>query len=83
MTHTELEQAKVGIGIRLRAARLDRGLTQERLVELAGTNQAVIPKIENGKVQHPRIVDGFAIALRVNPAWIQWGEPDAAMRVDS
>ena len=38
-------------------------------------------KIENGKVQHPRIVDGLAIALQVNPAWLQWGEPYAAMSV--
>ena len=56
MTHTELKQAKEGIGIRLREARLDRGITQERLGELAGTNQSVIQKIENGKTMHPRMV---------------------------
>ena len=83
MTLTELQQAKEAIGIRLRETRLDRGFTQERLGELAGTNQAVIQKIENGKVRHPRIVDGLAVALEVNPAWLQWGEPYAAMRVDS
>ena len=78
MTRTELQQAKEGIGIRLQETRIDRGFTQEQLGELAGTNQAVVTKTEQGKVQHPRIVDGLAIALEVNPAWLQWGEPYAA-----
>ena len=47
------------------------------------TNQAVIQKIENGKSRQPRIVEGLAIALEVNPAWLQWGVPYAAMRVES
>jgi len=81
MTHTELQQAKGGIGIRLRETRNARGLTQEQLGELAGANQAVIQKIENGKSKQSRIVDGLAIALEVNPAWLQWGEPYAAMSV--
>ena len=74
MIHTELQQAKEGIGIRLREARIERGFTQEQLGELAGTNQAVIQKIENGKTMHPRVVDGLAIALDVNPAWLQWAD---------
>jgi len=82
MTPTELEQAKLGIGSRLREAGISQGLTQEELGELVGTNQAVIQKIENGKTRHLRIVDGLAIALEVNPAWLQWGEPYAAMSVE-
>jgi len=71
-----------GIGIRLRETRLDRGLTQEQLGELAGTNQAVVQKMENAKTTHPRVVDGLAIALEVNPAWLQWGEPYADRFLD-
>ena len=35
------------IGARLRMVRTERGLTQAELGEQAGTNQAVIQKIEN------------------------------------
>ena len=50
MTHADLQQAKLTIGNRCREARNAKGLTQVQLGELAGTNQAVIQKIENGKV---------------------------------
>ena len=82
MTHKELQQAKEQIGIRLREARQARGFTQEELGELAGTNQAVVQKIENGVTRHPRMVDGLAVALEVNPAWLQWGEPYAVKELD-
>ena len=82
MTQKELEQAKASIGVRLRDVRLSQELTQEKLGELAGTNQAVVQKIENGKVWHPRVVAGLAIALNINPAWLQWVEPFAPLRVD-
>ena len=75
MTHTELQQAKEGIGIRLRETRIERSLTQEQLGELAGTNQAVIQKIENGKSFRPRLIMEIAESLEVNPAWLQFGEP--------
>ena len=42
------------IGIRLRSARREKGLTQDQLAKEAGTNQAVIQKIENGKSLRPR-----------------------------
>ena len=58
------------------------GITQAKLGELAGTNQAVIQKIENGWTLRPRMVDGLALALDVNPAWLQWGDRFAVMRVD-
>ena len=83
MTRTELQQAKEQIGIRLRETRLEQELTQMDLAALANTNQAVIQKIENGKSKQPRIMEDLAIALEINPAWLQWGEPYAAMRVDS
>ena len=63
------------IGVRLRAARRDKGLTQEQLARDAGTNQAVIQKIENGKSLRPRQIMQIAEVLDVNPAWLQFGEP--------
>ena len=49
----------------------------------ARTNQGVIQKIENGKVWNPPVVAELASALGVNPAWLQWGEPFAEMRIAS
>ena len=63
------------IGIRLRSVRRERGLTQESLAKEAGTNQAVIQKIENGKSLRPRLIMEIAEVLEVNPAWLQFGEP--------
>lgn len=82
MTPKELEQAKFTIGVRLREARNAKGITQAQLGKLAGTNQAVITKIEQGKSCYPRVIDGLALALQVNPAWLQWGERFADMRVE-
>jgi len=82
MTRMELKQAKEQIGIRLRGMRLDRGLTQMDLAALSNTNQSVIQKIENGKSRQPRIMEDLAIALEVNPAWLQWGEQFALKRLD-
>ena len=63
------------IGFRLRAARRDKGFTQDQLAREAGTNQAVIQKIENGKSLRPRQIMRIAEVLDVNPAWLQFGEP--------
>ena len=81
MTLKELLQTEGKSGQRLRQTGLELSLTQEKLATLAGTNQAVIQKIENGRVRHPRIVDGLAMALEVNPAWLQWGSPYASVQV--
>ena len=82
MIHMEFQQAKLSIGTRLREARISKELTQVELGKLAGTSQAVIQKIEHGKVWHPRVVAELAVALDVNPAWLQWGEPFAPMQID-
>ena len=82
MTRKELQTAKLGIAGRLRKTRIARGLTQAELGEQAGTNQAVIQKIENRKTLRPRMVDDLALSLQVNPAWLQWGERFAAIQVE-
>jgi transcriptional regulator with XRE-family HTH domain len=82
MYRTKLHQAEGKIGQRLRQLRLERSLTHEELDALAGTKQAVIQKIENGHSKRPRILADLAIALGVNPAWLQWGEPYALKYLD-
>lgn len=71
------ESAEAGVGERLRTLRTAKGLTQTQLADLAGTNQAVIQKIENGKSIRPRRLAALAVVLGVNPAWLAWGEPYA------
>lgn len=63
------------IGLRLRYARREKGLTQDELAKEAGTNQAVIQKIENGKSLRPRNIMDIAKVLNINPAWLQFGDP--------
>jgi len=77
MTLDELQKAKSLIGNRIKDTRLEKRLTQVQLATLAKSNQAVIQKIENGKSVQPRNIEDLAIALNVNPAWLQWGEPYA------
>ncbi len=83
MNQIELKWAKGGISTRLRETRKTRKLTQQALADLSGTNQAVIQKIENGKSKSPRMVEDLAMALEVNPAWLQWGEPYAPKYIDN
>ncbi|MCB9812083.1 helix-turn-helix transcriptional regulator [Candidatus Nomurabacteria bacterium] len=65
------------LGERLRFQRRRQRLTQEQLAILAGTNQAVIQKIENGKSLRPRKINELAAALEVNVAWLQCGIGDS------
>jgi transcriptional regulator with XRE-family HTH domain len=62
------------LGQRMRARRQQKGWTQEQLARQAGTNQAVIQKIENGKSLRPRKINEIAEVLGVNPAWLMFGE---------
>jgi len=82
MDTKKLHQAEEKIGQRLRKLRRDRGLTQEELAALAGSKLAVIQKIANGKSKRPRILAELAIALEINPAWLQWGEPYAVKHLE-
>ncbi len=66
------------LGARVRNRRLTKGWTQEQLARRAGTNQAVIQKIENGKSLRPRKIDDIANVLEVNPAWLMFGDASGA-----
>ncbi|MEJ1407769.1 MAG: helix-turn-helix transcriptional regulator [Candidatus Sedimenticola sp. (ex Thyasira tokunagai)] len=72
-----IRAAEAGIGTRLRQLRTEAGLTRVQLAARAGTNQAVIQKIENGVSLCPRVLADLAHVLKVNPAWLQFGEPFA------
>ena len=58
----------------MRMRRQQKGWTQEQLARQAGTNQAVIQKIENGKSLRPRKINEIAEVLGVNPAWLMFGD---------
>ena len=70
------------LGERLRYSRRQRGWTQEELAVKAGTNQAVIQKIENGKSLRPRKIDEIAAVLEVSPAWLMFGDSKAIPLTD-
>ena len=70
---TDLDTPRT-LGERMRARRLEKGWTQEQLARRAGTNQAVIQKIENGKSLRPRKIDKIAEELGVSPSWLMFGE---------
>lgn len=62
------------LGARLRMKRKEMGWTQEQLAVKAGTTQAVIQKIENGKSLRPRKIEKIAEPLGVLPAWLMFGD---------
>ncbi len=71
------------LGARLRRQRREKGWTQEQLAIKAGTNQAVIQKIENGKSLRPRKINEIAKVLEVNPAWLMFGDRSANLSEDA
>ncbi len=65
------------LGERIREKRAERHWTQEFLAEKAGTSQAVIQKIENGKSLRPRGIEKIAKALDSTPSWLMFGKETA------
>lgn len=58
---------------RLVTRRKQLGLNQTDLAKLAGTTQQTINKIETGEILRPRKIKAIADALKVSPAWLQFG----------
>lgn len=75
---TSIQSHLGSLGGRMKFQRRLRNLTQEQLGTLAGTSQAVIQKIENGKSLRPRKIDEIAAVLEVHPAWLMFGEDEGA-----
>jgi transcriptional regulator with XRE-family HTH domain len=67
----------------MRCRRREKGWTQEQLAAVAGTNQAVIQKIENGRSLRPRRINEIAAALEVSPSWLMFGDAPAGGGMDS
>ena len=74
MIQPQYQTTKSSLGQRMRMRRQQKGWTQEQLARQAGTNQAVIQKIENGKSLRPRKINEIAEVLGVNPAWLMFGD---------
>lgn len=66
------------LAMRLRNARKCLKWSQQDLATRAGTTQAVIQKIENGKSLRPRNIVAIAKALEVEPSWLMFGASETA-----
>lgn len=55
---------------RVRAARKEAKLSQEKLGEMVGVSQESIRKIEAGETEMPHYIKELATALDVNLAWL-------------
>jgi transcriptional regulator with XRE-family HTH domain len=71
---------RMNLGKRLRHAREKREMTQEQLALAASTpeapiSQALISALENRDSETSTAVFALARALRVNPEWLQTGQP--------
>jgi len=78
--YTVGEYCTVTVGERLRETRQRRVLTQFELAKQAGVSVVALSRIENGHLDGPprqRTVRRLARALKVDPAWLLFGEqPD-------
>jgi len=77
MTNVTYQGGPTTLGDRLRHSRKAKHWTQEQLAAKAGTTQAVIQKIENGKSLRPRKIQSLSDALNVTPSWLMFGQEDA------
>jgi transcriptional regulator with XRE-family HTH domain len=77
MTTNVLSFRPMNLGGRLLEARTRRGMTQERLAELAQTSQAVISALEIRDSKATELLFNLADALKVNPRWLLTGEGES------
>jgi DNA-binding XRE family transcriptional regulator len=63
-----------GMGARLQAVRIARGLTKAGLARLAGLTAPSITQIEAGGQSGIHVVEGLAQALGISPAWLAFDE---------
>ena len=80
-----LDPARDDAGVRLRTARLRRGMTQIALAEMACVSASFVSMVETGQRELTRVCDIVALAdvLRVSPLYLADGWEDAPWRRDS
>ncbi len=78
ISESEHRPVEATLATRLRSARKGLKWSQQDLANRAGTTQAVIQKIENGKSLRPRNVVAIAEALEVEPSWLMFGTSQTA-----
>lgn len=61
------------LGDRVKSRRIELGLTQTELAELAGTTQQGIVSIESGRTKRPRNILELAKALHTDVVWLMEG----------
>ena len=61
------------LAVRLKTARLAKGLTQGQLAKAAGVTQGTIGNLERGLRQQPRELLALAAAVGVTPEWLADG----------
>ena len=61
----EISRARMALGRRIAAARIDANLTQERLAERSGIDRSTIQRIEGG-YNDPKFSHLFVIASALN-----------------
>jgi transcriptional regulator with XRE-family HTH domain len=73
-----LEPARDDAGVRLRTARLRRGMTQIALAEMACVSASFVSMVETGQRELTRVCDIVALAdaLRVSPLYLADGWDD-------
>lgn len=62
-----------GMGARLQAMRIERGLTKAALARLADLSPSSFAKIENGGQTGIDVLEALAQALGVSPGWLAFG----------
>jgi transcriptional regulator with XRE-family HTH domain len=75
-----LDPARDDAGVRLRTARLRRGMTQIALAEMACISPSFVSMVETGERELTRVCDIVALAdiLRVSPLYLADGRIDPA-----
>jgi transcriptional regulator with XRE-family HTH domain len=75
-----LDPARDDAGVRLRTARLRRGMTQTALADLACLSPAFVSMVETGDRELTRVCDIVALAnvLRISPLYLADGRTDTS-----
>ena len=73
----DITEAHRYMGRRLWQVRMEHSYSLEKVAELAGCDREIIEWTESGVMPRPCHLVQIALALKVNPAWLQFGEPFA------